>query len=121
MIVPLATDRKSTRLNSSHGYISYAVFCLKKKKFTRCRSSVSPAPASDGSPTSVEIPPPPFQPLPVEKALLANAAIELTDSFTETCPEVRPRPAGLEWQLPIVSPMSLRLHYEDDDSRKRPR
>src|SRR2546429_4302023 len=30
---PLAAriDRKSTRLNSSHGYISYAVFCLKKK------------------------------------------------------------------------------------------
>src|SRR2546422_5949230 len=27
-------DRKSTRLNSSHGYISYAVFCLKKKKST---------------------------------------------------------------------------------------
>src|SRR2546429_3578339 len=26
------SDRKSTRLNSSHGYISYAVFCLKKKK-----------------------------------------------------------------------------------------
>src|SRR2546429_31644 len=34
-----ALDRKSTRLNSSHGYISYAVFCLKKKKkyyVTRC-------------------------------------------------------------------------------------
>src|SRR5205809_2950821 len=35
-------DRKSTRLNSSHGYISYAVFCLKKKKLyivlpPRCR------------------------------------------------------------------------------------
>src|SRR2546422_1922635 len=29
---PSAIDRKSTRLNSSHGYISYAVFCLKKKK-----------------------------------------------------------------------------------------
>src|SRR2546429_4217920 len=29
-----AQDRKSTRLNSSHGYISYAVFCLKKKKHT---------------------------------------------------------------------------------------
>src|SRR2546422_1171556 len=29
-----AGDRKSTRLNSSHGYISYAVFCLKKKKKT---------------------------------------------------------------------------------------
>src|SRR5687768_18103938 len=33
---PLALhqDRKSTRLNSSHGYISYAVFCLKKKKIS---------------------------------------------------------------------------------------
>src|SRR2546422_3776865 len=30
--VNLGIDRKSTRLNSSHGYISYAVFCLKKKK-----------------------------------------------------------------------------------------
>src|SRR2546422_2621552 len=29
-------DRKSTRLNSSHGYISYAVFCLKKKKCKTC-------------------------------------------------------------------------------------
>src|SRR2546422_5453739 len=29
---PSERDRKSTRLNSSHGYISYAVFCLKKKK-----------------------------------------------------------------------------------------
>src|SRR5205085_11232356 len=29
---PGATDRKSTRLNSSHSQISYAVFCLKKKK-----------------------------------------------------------------------------------------
>src|SRR2546422_7361924 len=29
---PTRADRKSTRLNSSHGYISYAVFCLKKKK-----------------------------------------------------------------------------------------
>src|SRR2546429_5957316 len=31
---PEKVDRKSTRLNSSHGYISYAVFCLKKKKVT---------------------------------------------------------------------------------------
>src|SRR2546429_1065616 len=31
-VVRLTSDRKSTRLNSSHGYISYAVFCLKKKK-----------------------------------------------------------------------------------------
>src|SRR2546422_5955463 len=39
----VAGDRKSTRLNSSHGYISYAVFCLKKKKKnrrdTRCMMS----------------------------------------------------------------------------------
>src|SRR3989449_11065666 len=31
-MVQMKKDRKSTRLNSSHGYISYAVFCLKKKK-----------------------------------------------------------------------------------------
>src|SRR2546429_3341798 len=31
-------DRKSTRLNSSHGYISYAVFCLKKKKKAQART-----------------------------------------------------------------------------------
>src|SRR5687768_18225762 len=34
----LRQDRKSTRLNSSHGYISYAVFCLKKKKQKLCTS-----------------------------------------------------------------------------------
>src|SRR2546429_4606988 len=33
-------DRKSTRLNSSHGYISYAVFCLKKKNVQMCASFV---------------------------------------------------------------------------------
>src|SRR2546422_3565279 len=32
IVIDLVRDRKSTRLNSSHGYISYAVFCLKKKK-----------------------------------------------------------------------------------------
>src|SRR5687768_17879996 len=39
-------NRKSTRLNSSHGYISYAVFCLKKKKTTKTHSTTS-APAPD--------------------------------------------------------------------------
>src|SRR2546429_6879848 len=34
-------DRKSTRLNSSHGYISYAVFCLKKKKKQSLEITVS--------------------------------------------------------------------------------
>src|SRR2546422_8131983 len=38
----LRSDRKSTRLNSSHGDISYAVFCLKKKKERDTRSA-SPA------------------------------------------------------------------------------
>src|SRR2546429_7341668 len=37
-------DRKSTRLNSSHGYISYAVFCLKKKTTSDSRS-YSPTPS----------------------------------------------------------------------------
>src|ERR1041385_9424647 len=35
-------DRKSTRLNSSHGYISYAVFCLKKKKIIRSTANTQP-------------------------------------------------------------------------------
>src|SRR5690606_40963272 len=34
---PVAADRKSTRLNSSHVKISYAVFCLKKKNYHACR------------------------------------------------------------------------------------
>src|SRR2546421_2343605 len=41
-ILLLLGDRKSTRLNSSHDQISYAVFCLKKKK-TRLRTSHNPA------------------------------------------------------------------------------
>src|SRR5687768_17790505 len=35
LVKSIMEDRKSTRLNSSHGYISYAVFCLKKKKMTQ--------------------------------------------------------------------------------------
>src|SRR5687768_18264470 len=34
-------DRKSTRLNSSHGYISYAVFCLKKKKKNKTKNTTT--------------------------------------------------------------------------------
>src|SRR5205809_5233141 len=37
-----AQDRKSTRLNSSHGYISYAVFCLKKKKKSEYKTQPHP-------------------------------------------------------------------------------
>src|SRR2546422_5496052 len=43
-LTPRNGDRKSTRLNSSHGYISYAVFCLKKKK--------APSHAPTGRPTA---------------------------------------------------------------------
>src|SRR5438270_2172255 len=35
-VADVRTDRKSTRLNSSHSQISYAVFCLKKKTYERC-------------------------------------------------------------------------------------
>src|SRR5437870_10347242 len=45
-------DRKSTRLNSSHVAISYAVFCLKKKK-TSWSSSVGPAPRSPRFPSTL--------------------------------------------------------------------
>src|SRR2546422_2092856 len=41
-------DRKSTRLNSSHGYISYAVFCLKKKKKTATLEDGRPHPRCRG-------------------------------------------------------------------------
>src|SRR2546422_7458063 len=49
-------DRKSTRLNSSHGYISYAVFCLKKKKNRPHR--ITPAQQESGQ-SDHDRPPPP--------------------------------------------------------------
>src|SRR5256884_5303898 len=42
-VYEVLADRKSTRLNSSHGYISYAVFCLQKKKLKNLNDSQSPA------------------------------------------------------------------------------
>src|SRR3989337_1100045 len=50
--VQTCADRKSTRLNSSHGSISYAVFCLKKKK-QPVRQSVSPVWLRGGAPAPV--------------------------------------------------------------------
>src|SRR2546429_698811 len=44
-----ARDRKSTRLNSSHGYISYAVFCLKKKKKIKRDEDRSAVPSERGA------------------------------------------------------------------------
>src|SRR3989304_8700862 len=43
--VLLILDRKSTRLNSSHGYMSYAVFCLKKKNTLRANIHLRPTAA----------------------------------------------------------------------------
>src|SRR2546422_7838477 len=45
-------DRKSTRLNSSHGYISYAVFCLKKKKKNKGNVSAELLLRVDGEPAT---------------------------------------------------------------------
>src|SRR5436305_10273588 len=45
---PWRPDRKSTRLNSSHVRISYAVFCLKKKKYTTLCSQTSQIPKTAG-------------------------------------------------------------------------
>src|SRR2546422_4527351 len=43
-------DRKSTRLNSSHGYISYAVFCLKKKKHSARATALGAGSTSSAMP-----------------------------------------------------------------------
>src|SRR5436305_11265264 len=48
-------DRKSTRLNSSHVRISYAVFCLKKKKRERTKRSLQPAPNRQSIPLQTEL------------------------------------------------------------------
>src|SRR5256886_4490119 len=45
-------DRKSTRLNSSHSQISYAVFCLKKKKTTHSTRNARSTPATTSAPRS---------------------------------------------------------------------
>src|SRR5205809_5343894 len=51
----LLLDRKSTRLNSSHGYSPYAVFCLKKTKRSR---STAPAPPTRRCRPRASTPPP---------------------------------------------------------------
>src|SRR5438874_9988716 len=57
---PWSSDRKSTRLNSSHVEISYAVFCLKKKKHTKsCRQPAAyrPQPCSCSAPALCSVTP----------------------------------------------------------------
>src|SRR5205809_2884999 len=48
-------DRKSTRLNSSHGYISYAVFCLKKKKKKNKNQQTAPYTTHTSHPHNIYI------------------------------------------------------------------
>src|SRR2546421_5684366 len=56
-------DRKSTRLNSSHDQISYAVFCLKKKKNVRPPvPATSPPPTRCAHPRTAPLPPPSVTP-----------------------------------------------------------
>src|SRR2546430_4395682 len=43
-LLALSRDRKSTRLNSSHSQISYAVFCLTKKRITACPKEIIAVP-----------------------------------------------------------------------------
>src|SRR5256886_12005332 len=50
-LLQLCKDRKSTRLNSSHSQISYAVFCLKKKKQSRTRKLTTPGLSPSWPPT----------------------------------------------------------------------
>src|SRR5258708_30825738 len=52
--MPLLKDRKSTRLNSSHQIISYAVFCLKKKNIRKPIHDSQREPGSDTSATGSE-------------------------------------------------------------------
>src|SRR3712207_7122004 len=57
-------DRKSTRLNSSHANISYAVFCLKKKKDCSYLPHPPPPPPPPAPPPHPPPPPPPLPPPP---------------------------------------------------------
>src|SRR3989337_1153112 len=54
--MPLSLDRKSTRLNSSHGSISYAVFCLKKKKQHSTKAQIGQHETSPASTSSKQPP-----------------------------------------------------------------
>src|SRR5258708_19900523 len=60
---PRSADRKSTRLNSSHQIISYAVFCLKKKKNEQRHSTPAPPMTARTRPHPPHVHPPPPPPL----------------------------------------------------------
>src|SRR5438445_5853172 len=63
----LTRDRKSTRLNSSHANISYAVFCLKKKKTITIHTSTTNPTGPDAEPTKTATPTTNHQPSPTSR------------------------------------------------------
>src|SRR5256884_3830298 len=81
-------DRKSTRLNSSHGYISYAVFCLKKKTNSPDRTYHGPRALPSASP------PLPDRPSPVPPSDTAPSARNIRRSRTAPTFASLPTPAS---------------------------
>src|ERR1017187_6152589 len=69
-----ASDRKSTRLNSSHRCISYAVFCLKKKYTTTSNTAQAHA---DGHPNNTHASTPSSLPIPLRDAILLCLVVVL--------------------------------------------
>src|SRR3712207_7802397 len=55
-IAPTPADRKSTRLNSSHANISYAVFCLKKKQVSGVRAKMKTSDNKRRNPSTLRVP-----------------------------------------------------------------
>src|SRR5256886_2900990 len=82
-LLQLCKDRKSTRLNSSHSQISYAVFCLKKKKETRTRRPTMPK----SHPNAMPSPPHPSD-LSLPSAAPSYSAV--TAPSCPTLPETQP-------------------------------
>src|SRR2546429_3889367 len=83
-------DRKSTRLNSSHGYISYAVFCLKKKKTSdqRRRSRAGRTTGGTGCTTAARTRG--ERASTVERCYAVAMAASLDGATTATCPSAPP-------------------------------
>src|SRR5256886_13347800 len=80
-------DRKSTRLNSSHSQISYAVFCLKKKKNSHSDSALGlRVPIPDPGPPLLRPPASPAPPGPATAAQLRSPGTTATARTTTTTP-----------------------------------
>src|SRR2546429_2592092 len=73
-------DRKSTRLNSSHGYISYAVFCLKKKKSDTCTMTWGTTPRSNWASSSPTASTNYTTPKPIEETNLTSQQLRTSTS-----------------------------------------